>query len=525
MKKMLTLTLALTVLASVQLAAQMTRYLDPVFDEVTVDTDIPYATNISILTGSPMRETLMLDLYTPTGDTETNRPLVILFHTGNFLPQVANGGVSGTREDLPVVECATRLAKLGYVCAVADYRLGWNPVSSDINVRINTLINAAYRGVQDARSCVRFFRADAIDGTNQYGICPERVVYWGIGTGGYISTAANALDSYGEIVLPKFIDTQTSLPFVIREVHGDPFGTQIGINPANGDTLSLINTPGYDYKSQMAVNMGGAIGDTSCIDASEGAYIGFHVPDDPFAPYMEDILTVPTTGDLIVEVQGSYTLMQKVDALGLNSRFGTINDAFTTAANANNDGLEGLFPFLRPTSPNPFDPTVQEPEASPWDWWDSDFWSTQPHPNCPMGIPISVCNFDVISRINNTDASPEKGNRYLDSIFGYFAPRAYAHLNLVADFCAPVSVKENLTAQQVNLEVRPNPSATDILFSTEVGSPMQVVEVYNLSGQLLRSSVVENNQFTLSKGDLATGMYIARIRFEDGVLTQKLVFE
>ncbi len=381
MKKLITLLLALVVVAGLQLEAQAQRYLEEVFDEVTVETDIVYAENITVLTvsdpniGVPTKKALTFDLYTPTGDTETNRPLIILFHTGNFLPQGLNGGVSGTKMDLPDVETATRLAKMGYVVAVADYRLGWNPLSTDIKVRINTLINAAYRGIQDARSCVRFFRKDAMDGGNSYGICPEKITYWGFGTGGYISSAAAAIDTYAELAtLLKFVDEDTGIPFVIQQVHGDPFGTSVGLNPQTGDTLSLPNHVGYDHEVQLSVNCGGAIGDTSWITADDPAFISFHVPDDPFAPYKEDILVVPTTGDLIVEVQGSYLIQQKATDLGLNASFAGISDDYTTAANANNDGLNGLFPFLRPTWPNPFDPTVMESEGSPWDYWNSAFW-------------------------------------------------------------------------------------------------------------------------------------------------------
>ena len=42
------------------------------------------------------------------------------------------------------------------------------------------------------------------------------------------------------------------------------------------------------------------------------------VPTDPFAPYNTDFLIVPTTGDLVVEVSGSYDLQTVAQAKGLN---------------------------------------------------------------------------------------------------------------------------------------------------------------------------------------------------------------
>ncbi len=533
MKKLITLILVLATFTSTTVEAQ--RYLSEVFNEVTIDRDIQYARNYTVLTvsdpniGVPTSQNLLLNLYHPTGDTETERPLVILFHTGNFLPQGANGGVSGTVDDLPIVEIANRLARMGYVVAVADYRQGWNPISPSQDTRINTLINASYRGIQDARSCVRFFRKDAIDGNNQYGICPERVTYWGVGTGGYISTAAAAIDSYEELAtLPKFIDSLLN-PMVIPTIHGDPFGTSYGFVPGappGFDTLSLPNHVGYDHEVQLTVNMGGAIGDTSWMDAGDPAYICFHVPDDPFAPYKEDILIVPTTGDLIVEVQGSYLIAQKAKELGLNNtfRYTEINDEFTTSADLNNDGYEGLFPLIRPTWPNALDPTgPMLSEASPWDWWNNAFWANVEHPSC-MGAPVSVCNFDVIAGLNNPDNSPMKGMTYLDSIVGYFAPRAYAQLNLWSPSCAKVQVDEVLTDQDVSLAISPNPSDADMLFTSNEDNPMQRIELFDLSGRRVKTLRVNNTNFSLTRDYFQAGMYIAKIQFEKGIVSKKVVF-
>lgn len=535
MKKLITLVFIFVAFVGFRSEAQE-RYLDEVFTQVSVQTDIVYARNITVLTvsdptiGVPVPQNIVMDVYSPAGDTETNRPLVILLHTGNFLPIGTNGTTAGTMDDFPVVEIANRLARMGYVVAMADYRQGWNPISDNRDERVSTLINAAYRGIQDARSCVRYFRKDAIDGNNQYGICPDRIAYWGVGTGGYISTAAAAIDQYSELVLPKFIDS-TGVPMVIEGIHGDPFGTSVGLvpgAPSGQDTLSLPNHVGYDSDVQLAVNMGGAIGDTSWMDAGDPAYLCFHVPTDPFAPYKEDILTVPTTGDLIVEVQGSYLIAEKANALGLNAKFSGLglSDEYTVAADANNEGIQGLFPFLRPSWPNPFDPTLPPyEEASPWDWWDSDFWSTQPHPSCPAGLPLSACNFDVISRLNNRDASETKGKTYIDSIMGYYAPRAYAQLDLNYGFCAPSNTDEVLALEQVDLKVAPNPSSGEMIFTTKENQPMERIDIFNLSGQLVKSHIVENNQFLLEKEYLNTGMYIAKVKFADGILAKKIIFE
>src|SRR5690606_24723066 len=82
------------------------RFLEEVFTDVQVTSDIPYATNITVITGSPTPQTLLLDVYEPEGDGDTKRPLIIMFHTGNFLPHPQNQGTGGLKTDSTVVGMA-----------------------------------------------------------------------------------------------------------------------------------------------------------------------------------------------------------------------------------------------------------------------------------------------------------------------------------------------------------------------------------------------------------------------------------
>ena len=110
-----------------------TRYVEEVFADVTVTSNIVYGTNISVMPAlvglPPGPQDLVMDVYEPEGDTETDRPLLLYFHTGNFLPVYMNGGPTGTKTDSCAVELCTRFAKMGYVVASVDYRLGWNPLA------------------------------------------------------------------------------------------------------------------------------------------------------------------------------------------------------------------------------------------------------------------------------------------------------------------------------------------------------------------------------------------------------------
>ncbi len=492
------------------------RYVDEIFTEVAVESDIVYATNISVITGAPAPTELLLDVYTPVGDTETNRPLIKVFHTGNFLPQLVNGQINGNKTDPYVVDMIERLVRRGYVVASVTYRLGWNPISPDQDVRTNTLINAAYRGVQDSHTATRFFRKSIEEDGNPYGLSGQ-IINWGVGTGGYITLGAGTINEYIDVVLPKFIGSD-QIPMVVEQVSGDPFGEVTA-------PINLSNHAGFSNEINLTVNMGGAVGDTSWITEGDAPILSYAVPTDPFAPYNTDFLIVPTTGDLVVEVSGSYDLQTVAQAKGLNDVFaaGVYDDVWTTSANANNDGLHGLYPLVRPLWDLDGDPnTPPIAESSPWDWWDVAFWSTQAPPPCD-GIPIEMCNWDLISRANNPDASFEKGTTYMDSIINHFAPRACVTLDLpCADTYTGV---EDIDLDASIMTIAPNPASTSINIVAK-GEKIESIAIFALDGKLMtRKTNVNSESITIQRNNLPTGIYFVKAFFDKGVATQKVVFE
>ena len=92
MKKIFTLLAIALMVVSVDTQAQ--RYLEEVFTDVTVTSGVQYGTNATVLfypvLGEAVPQALIMDVYEPTGDTEASRPLVLYFHTGNFLPHPQN---------------------------------------------------------------------------------------------------------------------------------------------------------------------------------------------------------------------------------------------------------------------------------------------------------------------------------------------------------------------------------------------------------------------------------------------------
>lgn len=430
MKKIFTLSL-FALLATAQLTAQ--RYLEEVFDEVTVTSDVVYGVNATIIlipnpeVGEAVPQPLVMDVYEPTGDTETERPLILYFHTGNFLPHPENQSPSGLKTDSAAVEICTRFAKMGYVVASCDYRLGWNPFAETQDERVNTLINAAYRGVQDSRTAARYFRKDAAENGNQWGIDVDRFVVWGQGTGGYISLAASTIDAYEDILLEKFTTEIDGMPvpMVLEPINGDPNGETVGV--FMGDTLCYPNHVGYNSNFQMCVNMGGALGDISWLDADDGPFISFQSPSDAFAPYVEGVLIVPGVNLPVVEVQGAYAVQEFCDFAGNNAVWADSNldDPFSQAANNFNDGYDGLFPFVRPAD--------LQNDTAPWEFWAPD------NPNNAAGL------------LTNPTMTPEKGRTFIDTIQAYAAPRMACALMLPNNPCAAQGPQNDDCSQAVDV--------------------------------------------------------------------------
>lgn len=513
------------------------RYIDEIFTDVDVTTDVTYGVNATVLyltvpqVGQAIPEPLIMDIYEPAGDTETERPVVIYFHTGNFLPQPDFCSVSGNRDDPVIIEIATRLAKRGYVVGVVDYRLGWNPIATTQEERTYTLINAAYRGVQDARTAIRYFKRNFVEEGNEWGVDTSKIALWGQGTGGYITLAAATLDQYSEILLPKFtVDFMgIPIPMVLEPVNGDIFGTSVGIVPIGtpppltaGDTLCYPNHVGYSSDFQLSVNMGGAIGDSSWIDEGDVPMITYHVMNDSNAPYTEGILIVPTTGDLVVEVQGGYVVQQKNKALGINDIFANYTwvDPYSTRANQLNDGADGLFPFEYPAFPNPLNPGDVITVSDPWSWWNPDDWDDV---FCDLNPGIPLHQLEIFQ---HPDMSEAKGKLYVDTIMGYFLPRACLALDLGCDLTDYIvsSTEEALQPGQIDFSIVPNPASGEFVLRTNAENPMLDVFLFDLNGRMVDSYLnVRNNQLAIQRGNLPAGMYLVKIRVPEGVSTQRVV--
>lgn len=524
-------TLLLLTTVMVTAASAQVRYLDKVFSGVTTTPEVKYAENINVLTGAPMMIDLNVDIYQPTGDTVTDRPVVLMFGTGNFLPPVINGGPFGTKTDSAMVEMCTEFAKRGFVAMGVQYRQGWNPISSDDNVRRATILQAAYRGIHDCRAAIRYLKKTVAEDGNPHGIDTSKIIVGGMGTGGYIAGGAAFLSDYSEIAsLPKFINLDTNQPYVIPQVHGNIDGTDTTYIPidtlGNVAPFSVGNHTSYSSDFSMAFHMGGALGDSSWINAGEMPFVSIHSPQDVFAPFALGNVIVPTTGEIVIgDAAGGGLIQKRQTALGNNDIFYSqgFSDAITASSNTNLEGLyafnTGAVPADSQCIPFPGQPaTPGNPDAGPWNWYDeATFIATWDFvdPNPPVTGAMANC----LER-QGTLNDPAASRVFIDTIMQYLTPRIYWATGLVA-----TSIEDELL--DGSLSIYPNP-VKDILTveTSDFSNPLVAVKLMDLTGRVVYTEQgFRTAETTINVSSIASGIYLMEVRSDAGKATRKVVIE
>ncbi len=531
-------------------AAVAQRYTTEVFSQVNVNANVSYAQNIDFLTsdfsnpanvagdvteiktalatGQPIPakffnpadpasdvkvRDLKMDVYSPVGDNATDRPLAIYVHTGNFLPPGINGGILGSKNDSSAIVMCEKLAKRGFVAIAANYRLGWNPLDPNQFVRRAQLLNAVYRAIHDMKELVRVVKADA---TN-LGIDPNRIVMFGEGSGGYVALAYATLDKWSEVEIPKFINPATGSSFVDSNQVGN-------IEGLNG-LLNLYADNGQSTDIAMCVNMGGALADISWLEAGDAPMIAFHCVRDPFAPFGDGTVVVPTTQDDVVDVSGANTFMVKANTLGNNNSFTsqTYNDPITLAARARYgvtynyifsapfdtitvNTAEGLYPVIQPLSASLFTNV-----GAPWQWWDpagpiaSDTFSAGP----------PVITYHMAGLAGNPNMSPSYGRTYQDTILGYVTPRLINSMNIVSN---------EEFALNSRIDLYPNPATkTLVLNISDADLNIESYQVIDATARVVMNGNLNNGFNELNVESLNPGVYFVKVQTNEGEAVQRFI--
>ena len=282
------------------------RYKSSVFEEVVITKDVQYGANVT-LGGS--YKNLLLDVYEPKNDTETNRPLLVLAHGGSF--------IYGSKSDL--ANFAIELAKSGYVVAAINYRLlDVIPTQQELK---ETVVNA----LGDMKAAVRYFYKDG--GANNI----HNIDLSNIFIGGYSAGAIAALHY-------AYINSENE----IRAVGGSDLVNYVN---ANGGLDGLSGNAGYETKIKAVINISGALFKSNFINTSEAPLFSIHGNNDEIVPYLNGVIN--NTG---ISAEGSGLIHPYAISQGVFSQLKTIengkHDAFTQCNSCINEIRSFLFSQL-----------------------------------------------------------------------------------------------------------------------------------------------------------------------------------
>lgn len=467
------------------------RYISEVFTDYTLTSDVWYANNISVLTGSPSLDSLRMDIYEPTGDTYSERPVILIAHDGEFLPESLNGLPFGNKRDSAIVDLCITLAKRGYVAISFDHRLGWNPTGSTQDVRTGTFINAMYRATQDGNTAIRFIKKHYTEDGNIFGFDTSRIIVGGMGSGGHVSSSISFLDKESELSLPKFLNPATMTSFVDFSLSGNVYGTEV-------TPLTMANYTNYSSDFHFGFNLGGAVWDSTWVESGDVPFVSFSPIYSPYSPYEFGALIARTTGDFIVNVSGAKGIQRRQEVHNNNLPFEShpYSDALSTYAASINGGLDGLFPLSHSGA-----------LSNPWNYWNTTTWNI-PHPYGGT--------FNDQWLLTNPGMSYAQTQAYLDTITGYLCPRIVCALNLPG--CEDASISEQ---ESLKFDMYPNPASKVVNIRSEEN--IDCIEIYTAEGILAKKLTPDSIELQIDISDLSGGVYYIQVKLEATTLQRKLL--
>ena len=516
-----------SLMLSVTVVAQ--RYTTEIFNdnEIIVSSDVNYGVNFnpyvdSAMLGGTNLQPLQADFYmpSPTADTTTNRPVVIVWHTGSFLPKGLNGSPLGTRQDSAVVEMCRRFAKMGYVSIAASYRLGWLANSTNLDVRRGSNLLAVYYSIQDAKALVRFLNLTG-GMNNPFGIDASKTIMVGQGSGGYLTFAYATIDKHSEVAGPNKFKYQDSTgifgqpvlpgdPYVDTSIVGDidGFGAEVVITGQN--TLGLptmdYSSPGRNYINHagmpddilMTINMGGAMGDGAWLEQGDVPMLSIHSKFDFFAPYDTGMVYVPIGAQFfaVVSVTGSYAAIKAANAFGNNDIF--LNENYTDqvwvdqqATNPTNE--ECLYTVEIPPAQAA---TPWIVHTSPWNWYDPNdpnITATDPNPN-----------------VKSTSLA------WMDTVMSFIVPR-------IATVLQAEGVPAGIVEAAQSFKVYPNPASDLVSIKGTNGSSFNRVQAFDITGRVVYTSDASGSSLSIDVSNWNNGIYLVQIATDSGVQVKRIV--
>ena len=480
--------------------SQRYRYTNTLFPSSIITQNVVYGSAPSVdgfgtVESSTTSQNLLMDIYKPQGDTFTNRPVIIFAHPGGFF--------SGSKNVDDMMAFCDYFARKGYVTATIDYRLGFSVTD---NIAMHST-RAVYRGLQDGRAAIRYFRANAAT----YGIDPNKVYFVGSSAGAFIALHSIYLDQISEKPIETGVYPYTNLIAPYSHIAPDLGGLDIGAN------LS------FNGKPDAVISMWGAIQSTNLITANNNTPV--------FLIHGEADATVsfntgsPFGYSSLPQADGSNPINTKLNALNFTNKetyfVPNVGHEFYGAANgtwSNGTGGNSYWPIVldrstsflwkqhKPTAnftsvANALTVNFTDTSSGVTSWfWDFGDGTTSTLQS-PSHSYASAGNYSVNLYVENLNKSWDEINH----------PIALSTMG----------VTDNSKAL---FQLYPNPTNEILTVSLGKSASKVSYQIIDYSGKIVLEQTLSDSQlFNVNVEDLASGLYFVKITMDETVRFTKIV--
>ena len=267
--------------------------------EVHAKEDLLYAVDTAF---DGTLDSLYLDIYTPVGDANPARPMIVWIHGGGFF--------RGNKEYFR--DLCKQFAAEGFACSTISYRLGFYPpqignTSPPFSYDDAEPIRAGYRAMQDTKAAIRFLKARHAEDSTDI----DHFILSGASAGGIAAvTAANIIHPQDKYDACKDLEPVKGL---------DASYERPDLGPVEGK----FNLNGYDAKVEAVISIFGGIINTDFLGSSYPKhYFLYHQTLDPIVPCEthNGYWLAPVLKDNYPKISGGCSMLDYFDQHGSDGK-------------------------------------------------------------------------------------------------------------------------------------------------------------------------------------------------------------
>lgn len=468
------------------------RYASYVFDSVDVTT-VKFGEGQN---ADGNLQELFMDIYTPNGDTVSQRPVMIFAFGGGFL--------QGSRDEGYVQRACNRFAKAGYVAAAIDYRTGFDPLGL-FPIPTEELMRTFFRAMQDMRGAVQWFRAHADQMGNTLRIDDNLITVGGASAGGITACLTAYCDKSSEFA---------------------EMGDTMAIAGLGGFYSSSGTYSSYSWEAQGVFSIAGAIVNTAWIEPGDPPIFSAHGDQDLTVPYQGGNFGI---GPISIGLEGSYNIDQAAKAVGVCSYLFTMPGEGHPSGNESEEFLDQIFLRALPRSKAVvegnsfccnFTASIELPQITtdPIGFIDRESEvvgaSNPAYRWCEVPCGFTSTSPDVLVPVTNVPIT----TILLMVTDGGCTAMDFEIIDLFATAQAP-------ELESAWLQVSPNPSQGELqVRSSRTDLLLQSVRVLDVNGRLVTAQELDKGlEADVSLEGMPAGVYFLRLGTSKGDVWKKVI--